>query len=185
MSRRAGSASVRPAWQTRLAARYPLLRVMPGWLMLAVLVLPALGFWLGLQLRGAAPVAVTSEVRDSLAQSAPARKMLAQRRLRFVDAADKSVRVFDADSGIEVYRVIGEAGFVRGILRGMARERRRLGKSADEPFELSFDAGMLTLRDLATDQRIELTAFGHTNASAFAPMLRDVRPPTIQAEVAQ
>jgi len=161
MMRRAG------AMRARLA-RHPILRVVPGWLLLMVLVLPAGGFWLGLQLnRGPSPLATPSPAQRPVPPS-----MVSQRRLRFVDAPDRSVRVVDADSGVEVHRVTGEAGFVRGILRAMARERRRLGKGADEPFELSFDAGKLSLHDLATGKRIELTAFGHSNASAFAIMLQ-------------
>jgi putative photosynthetic complex assembly protein len=97
--------------------------------------------------------------------------------------ADKSVQVLDADRA-EVYRVVGEAGFVRGILRGMARERRRLGKGPEQPFELSLDAGLLTLRDLATGGQVELTAFGPTNAGAFARMLLEPPPAPLAAAVA-
>lgn len=165
-------------WRARLSGRYPLLGVIPTWLMVAVLLLPAVGFWLGLQLnvqsKGESPTAsLTAAAAEPFGavQSTPALKTLDRRRLRFIDAADKSVQVLDADSGAEVYRVTGEAGFVRGILRGMARERRRLGKPAEAPFELSLEAGLLTLRDLATGAHIELTAFGRTNAGAFARML--------------
>lgn len=176
MSRLAGAANMGDSrdWRSRIAERYPLIGVIPTWLIVAVMLLPASGFWLGLQLKGSPPSA--NGVAEPAAQSAAAQpvlpaKTLDRRRLRFVDAADKSVRVLDADSGAEVYRVTGEAGFIRGILRGLARERRRLGKSAEEPFELARDNGLLTLRDLATGEGIELTAFGHTNAGAFARML--------------
>jgi putative photosynthetic complex assembly protein len=161
----------------------PLLRVMPTWLIVAVLLLPPLGFWLGLALRGdfpgghARPAPVVQAKPDAPAVAPTPVRSVGMRRLRFVDAADKSVLVIDADTGAEVYRVVGEAGFVRGILRGMARERRRLGKGPEAPFELSLDAGLLTLRDLATGGHIELTAFGHTNAGAFARMLVEVASP--------
>lgn len=161
-----------PDWRTRLGARYPLLRVMPTWLMVAVLVLPAVGFWLGLEIRSGQTTRFAAEpTAPRVTTAMPVLRTLDSRRLRFIDAPDKSVQVVDADTGLEVYRVTGEAGFIRGILRGMARERRRLGKSPAEPFELSLDAGLLTLRDLATGEHIELTAFGHTNAGAFARML--------------
>jgi len=181
MTRLAGAATFGHGrgWRARVAARYPIIGVMPTWLMAMVLILPAIGFWLGLQLKGAGGPALPSagDVPPLAAVTAPVLKTFGQRKLRFVDAEDKSVRVLDAQSGVEVYRVTGEAGFIRGILRGMARERRRLGKSAGEPFELSLDAGLLTLTDLATGQRVELTAFGHTNAGAFARML--VEPQTL------
>ena len=177
---RLASASLGPSpdWRARLGVRYPILRVMPTWLMLAVLVMPAVGFWLGLRIKAHETTAASAvPAAPQVAPAAPAAvKVLGARRLRFVDAPDKSVQVLDADSGQEVYRVTGEAGFIRGILRGMARERRRLGKTPAEPFELSFQAGLLTLHDLATGERIELTAFGHTNASAFARMMVDAAP---------
>ncbi len=175
MTRLAGAATVSDSqgWRSRVAARYPIVGMMPTWLMAMVVILPAIGFWLGLQLKGSGAPAMSSSpaAAPAAAVPAPILKTVGQRKLRFVDADDKSVRVLDAESGAEVYRVTGEAGFIRGIMRGMARERRRLGKGAGEAFELSLDAGLLTLTDLATGQRVELTAFGHTNAGAFARML--------------
>jgi len=176
-----GTAGDSRDWRSRVAARYPIVAVMPIWLVAMVFILPAVGFWLGVQIKSSTvnvdpPVAQTATVAPA---PAPALKSVGQRKLRFVDAEDKSVRVLDAETGAEVYRVTGEAGFIRGILRGMARERRRLGKGSGEPFELSLDAGLLTLTDLATGQRVELTAFGHTNVGAFARML--VEPQTGEA----
>lgn len=166
-------------WHARAAERFPILAVMPLWLMASVVILPAVGFWLGVRLHAQPPAAGGSgapSMTPAAASPAPVFTSVGMRRLRFLDAPDKSVQVLDADTGTEVYRVVGEAGFVRGILRGMARERRRLGKSPGEPFELSLEEGLLTLRDLATGQRVELTAFGHTNAGAFARMLVEVPP---------
>lgn len=176
MNRLAGALNMGASrdWRTRIAKRYPLIGVIPSWLIVAVMLLPASGFWLGLQLKGSptsATGAAETAAQPAVAQPVLPAKTLDRRRLRFVDAADKSVSVLDADSGAEVYRVTGEAGFIRGILRGLARERRRLGKSAEEPFELVRENGLLTLRDLATGGQIELTAFGQTNAGAFARML--------------
>jgi len=182
MSRQAATAVLAGARGWRQG--HPLLRVMPTWLMVAVLVLPALGFWLGIGLhpRSASMVSVLA---TAVPQAGPVSlKSVGMRRLRFVDAPDKSVQVLDADTGVEVYRVVGEAGFIRGILRGMARERRRLGKGPEEPFELSLDAGLLTLRDLATGGHVELTAFGPTNAGAFARMLLEPPPAQLAASLA-
>jgi len=161
----------------------PLLRVMPTWLMVAVVALPAIGFWLGIGLHPRLAVGSVAAVPvETMPRPEPvALKSVGMRRLRFVDAPDKSVQVLDADTGAEVYRVVGEAGFVRGILRGMARERRRLGKGPEQPFELSLDAGLLTLRDLATGGHVELTAFGPTNAGDFARMLLVPAPASLAA----
>ena len=71
----------------------------------------------------------------------------------------------------------GEGGFLRGALRVMARERRMRGLGGEAPFELVGRAdGRLTLLDPATGQRIDLEAFGPTNAGAFAALLRGTSP---------
>ncbi|MCY7315508.1 MAG: photosynthetic complex assembly protein PuhC [Rubrivivax sp.] len=103
---------------------------------------------------------------------APDAAPLAQRSLRFEDRADGSVAVLDAASGQEVVRVHGEAGFLRGALRALARERRLRGLGAEAPFELVRRAdGRLTLLDPATAGRIDLESFGPTNAGSFAKLL--------------
>jgi putative photosynthetic complex assembly protein len=103
---------------------------------------------------------------------------LASRMLRFEDRPDGSVVVIDADSKSIIHTVTGESGFFRGTLRGLARERRRNGLGAEQPFELIGRAdGRLTLVDPATSQRIDLESFGPTNAAVFAQFLRDTPTP--------
>jgi putative photosynthetic complex assembly protein len=66
----------------------------------------------------------------------------------------------------------GTNGFVRGVLRGLARERRRQGLGSEIPFHLAQRAdGRLTLVDPATERVIDLKAFGPTNTQAFARLL--------------
>ena len=102
----------------------------------------------------------------------------ATRSLRFDDQPDGSLRVSDATDGALVERIEGEAGFVRGTLRGLARERKRAGIGADVPFELVARAnGRLALLDTATGRRIDLSSFGPTNAGAFARLLREDKTP--------
>ncbi len=94
------------------------------------------------------------------------------REFRFEDRPDGSVAVLDARSGAVVYTVTGEAGFFRGALRGLARERRRMGLGPEAAFQLIARAdGRLTLADPATGQRIDLESFGPTNAAVFARLL--------------
>lgn len=98
------------------------------------------------------------------------------RHLVFVDRADGAVEVRDADRGGATLAVlIGEndgGGFVRGVMRGMARERRMIGAGAAVPFALTgWSNGSLTLRDPATGRSIELGSFGATNRAAFARFL--------------
>lgn len=97
---------------------------------------------------------------------------VAQRALRFEDRPDGSVAVIDPASGAELERVQGEAGFLRGTLRALARERQRRDLGAGPAFELIAHAdGRLTLADPATRQRIDLESFGPTNAAVFARLL--------------
>ncbi len=94
------------------------------------------------------------------------------RELRFEDRPDGSVAVIDARQNRELERVQGEAGFLRGALRALARERRLRDLGAQAPFELIGRAdGRLTLRDPATGERIDLESFGPTNAAVFARLL--------------
>jgi putative photosynthetic complex assembly protein len=92
--------------------------------------------------------------------------------LRFEDRADGAVAVFAAgdDRLVEVLAP-GSHGFVRGVLRGLARERRARGVGSEPPFHLTRWAdGRLSLDDPATGRTIELGAFGPTNAGAFAAL---------------
>lgn len=102
----------------------------------------------------------------------PGGTIVTSRDLRFADGADGSVIVTDARDGSLVETFVGENGFVRGTLRGMARTRRQEGIGAADPFRLAaWSDGRLTLDDTRTGQRIELQAFGLTNAEIFVPLL--------------
>lgn len=104
--------------------------------------------------------------------SEPDAAAIASRALRFDDRPDGSLEIFDAASGKLVHTVRGEAGFIRGTLRGLARERRRAGIGAAPPFELVARAdGRLTLVDPSTGRRVDLESFGPTNATEFARLL--------------
>ena len=82
----------------------------------------------------------------------------------------------DARTGRTLDVMQGEQGFLRGTLRGMARERRRSGIDDSTPLSLLARAdGRLTLVDPATGRRIDLESFGPTNAAVFA---RWIAPPT-------
>ena len=104
---------------------------------------------------------------------------VASRSLRFEDRPDGSVAVLDARSGQQIESVQGEAGFVRGALRAMARERRKQGLGSEPAFELIARAdGRLTLADPATGERIDLESFGPTNAAVFARLLSAQNAPS-------
>lgn len=89
-------------------------------------------------------------------------------QLRFEDRPDGSIAVIDYKTGKQIDAVQGEAGFVRGTLRGLAQERKRRGLDSGPPFELIYRAdGRLTLSDTATGRLVDLESFGPTNAGTF------------------
>lgn len=105
--------------------------------------------------------------------SAPAAEAVATRELRFADRADGAVVVHEAWSGrvIEVLAP-GSNGFIRGTLRGLARERRQHEVGSEPPFRLTQWAdGRLSLEDTGTGRRVDLEAFGPTNVQAFGRLL--------------
>ncbi|QZH75069.1 MAG: phosphonoacetaldehyde methylase [Erythrobacter sp.] len=98
-----------------------------------------------------------------------------ERSLRFFDEADGTVRIADVASGETVAVVDTETksgGFVRGVLRGLARERRAHGIGSEPPFALTlWENGAISLTDSATGRMIELGAFGPDNRAVFAALL--------------
>ena len=89
-------------------------------------------------------------------------------QLRFEDRPDGSIAVIDYKTGKQIDAVQGEAGFVRGTLRGLAQERKRRGLDRGPPFELIYRTdGRLTLSDTATGRLVDLESFGPTNAGTF------------------
>ena len=94
------------------------------------------------------------------------------RMLQFKDQKDGAVLVIDVKNN-EVLEVIeGEAGFVRGVLRAINRERRMRVISQEEPMQLAaYQDGRLILEDPKTKVLIELESFGKTNAESFSTLL--------------
>jgi putative photosynthetic complex assembly protein len=103
----------------------------------------------------------------------PESALVESRPLRFEDMRDGSIRVTDARTGqIAASVEPGTNGFIRGTLRGLARERKRQGIGIEPPFMLTRWAdGRLSLEDPTTSRVIALDAFGPTNGEAFAQLL--------------
>ena len=96
------------------------------------------------------------------------------RDLRFTDRADGAVLIEDADKGgtASIIEPGQKTGFIRGVMRGLARERRSRGIGDGPSFNLTlWQDGELSLTDNATGRTIELTAFGSTNRASFAVLL--------------
>ena len=89
------------------------------------------------------------------------------------DESNGSIALRDAKSGLLIESVApGTNGFLRGTLRGLARERHRENLDQSQPFYLAALAdGRLTLTDPATRRHVDLGSFGPTNEAVFAQLL--------------
>ena len=95
------------------------------------------------------------------------------REFLFEDRSDGSIAILDARSKQQVDTVAPASnGFLRGTMRGLARERKRQGVGPEVPFQLVGRAdGRLTLVDPGTSRRVDLESFGPTNAAVFAKLM--------------
>jgi putative photosynthetic complex assembly protein len=91
-----------------------------------------------------------------------------------MDQTDGSIRITRAaDDGLAGTVHPGEGGFIRGVMRGLARDRisRHIGEQP--PFRLALSGdGQLTLFDTATGRLIDLESFGQGNRASFFDLLR-------------
>lgn len=97
--------------------------------------------------------------------------------LRFEDRPNGAVLVYDsADDRLADTLEPGTNGFVRGVLRGLVRERRADHIGPTPPFRLTRWAnGRLSLDDPSTGRHVDLEVFGLSNAGAFADILTSAR----------
>jgi putative photosynthetic complex assembly protein len=95
------------------------------------------------------------------------------RDLRFEDGQKGAVLVFDAsDRQLVDTLAPGSNGFIRVVMRGLARERRLGDIGALPPFRLTrYAGGQITLTDTSTGKQIDLGAFGSSNTEAFARLM--------------
>lgn len=97
-----------------------------------------------------------------------------QRDFAFADRADGALIATDAKTG-QVALVLepgSNSGFIRGVMRGMMRERQLHEVSRYGAVTITQWAdGALTLKDPSTGRIVELGSFGHTNRAAFAQLL--------------
>jgi putative photosynthetic complex assembly protein len=101
-------------------------------------------------------------------------KAISSRELRFFDQPDGALKIVDANTGstADLLTPGSTSGFIRGVMRGMARERHKFGATAQTPFRLTLWAnGQMSLSDPETGRIIELSGFGDTNYAAFKALL--------------
>lgn len=85
-----------------------------------------------------------------------------------------AIEAFLADDGAPLGVIApDQAGFVSGVLRGLARGRSLADIPADVPYRLiRYTTGRFVLEDTGTGERIDLDVFGPTNAGVFARLWR-------------
>jgi putative photosynthetic complex assembly protein len=109
-------------------------------------------------------------------------KTLAQRDLQFLDQKDGSVMIRDVSKGetASIIHAGSKSGFIRGVMRGLARDRHMRGLGPEQPFRLTLWANRnLSIRDSATGRVIELNGFGETNRDAFLALLPAAYQPKV------
>ena len=100
--------------------------------------------------------------------------VVASRQFTFADRADGALIATDVKTGETALTVAPGApsGFIRGVLRGLARERKLHEIGRGPPFTVTQWAdGALTLTDPADGRIIELGSFGPTNRAVWARLL--------------
>jgi putative photosynthetic complex assembly protein len=128
--------------------------------------------WAGLALASLVALTIAPAGRPRAPEEAGA-VTLASRAITVADRDDGAVVIRDAADG-RVVLVLppGQDGFMRGTLRGLARDRRLRNLGPEAPFRLTaWSDGRMTLDDMATGRRLDLLAFGQTNAEAFLRLL--------------
>lgn len=119
---------------------------------------------------GVVVLARSSDVGVSrVAYTAP----LETRTLRFADRPDGAVTVSSAEDG-RLVAVLepGTSGFVRIVMRAMAKQRHDKGIGAEAAFELTrWDDGRISILDPVTGRHLDLSGFGRTNVDDFAKLL--------------
>ena len=95
------------------------------------------------------------------------------RELR-VDTSTGDMRFFDQKSGalVAALPTLTE-GFVQVTMRNLSQRRAFSGKPADGPYQLTrYSTGHIVLRDPLTDTTVAVSAFGNSQAQAFARLLK-------------
>lgn len=119
-------------------------------------------------------IAGTAVVRlTGSTDKAPVAAIAVMHELRFEDGADGSILIYEAKHNKLIDRAApGENNFLRGTLRGLARERKRIGVDSKPPFKLISRAdGRLMLEDPSTGRYVDLGSFGNTNRETFVRLL--------------
>ncbi len=98
-------------------------------------------------------------------------EVIASRNLHFYDTAKGQILITD-ENGMEISVVGGEGGFMRAVLRSLAKERIAKGVGPEKPFKLQANQnGIVTITDPVTGSKVDVSSFGKTNSEIFTILL--------------
>ena len=128
----------------------------------------------GLLIVAAVLLAAFGRSSDFAAPTLERGAVVAAYEVRLFPLEDGSIDAFLATDGTTLGRIPpDQAGFVSGVLRGLARGRSLADVPADTPYRLiRYTSGRFVLEDVGTGERIDLDVFGPTNAGTFARLWR-------------
>lgn len=131
-----------------------------------------LGYGLGLMLAGVLVLVVLS-AGEKQPDRRSVNETIFAREILFSDRVDGGISIRDATTGQLIGEILpGEGGFVRGALRGFARERRLENPGMESPLRLAaVQGGAIILEDPVSGRWTDLRAFGATNVQSFADIL--------------
>ncbi|WPZ36822.1 photosynthetic complex assembly protein PuhC [Thalassobaculum sp. OXR-137] len=117
----------------------------------------------------------------------PAAEQAESRALIFRDLPDRGIAVIDGTTGAPIADLApGTHGFIRGMLRGLSRDRFVHGIGADVPFTLTrWSDGRYSLSDPATGSILHLAAYGFANVHEFAAFLPGPAEKAVQQKEAR
>jgi putative photosynthetic complex assembly protein len=118
---------------------------------------------------------VAKPQNDQQIRVAQGLKPVTIRKFTFADQPGGALVIGDAETGQVATTILpGEnSGFIRGVLRGMMRERKLSGIGIDAPFTLTlWEDQRLSLEDPSTKRTIELGSFGPDNRKAFMTLIK-------------
>lgn len=145
--------------------RFPTSALYAAGALIAVAVLTVGGIRIGVL--PAPETAPESRMRRQVAQAV-------SRDFRFEDRADGALLVTDviANRLVFIFPPGSNTGFIRGVMRGLMRERRLHEVQRSGAVTVTqWEDGALTLEDKTTGRILELGSFGDTNRAAFAQLL--------------
>ena len=136
----------------------------------------------GVLVGGALLMTATIRLTGTPPQSSPtleraAAKVAAvkSRDLSFADQPDGSLRITDVSTGKTAGVVArgSTSGFIRGVMRGLMRNRQQRGVGIAPPFRLTKWAnGQISITDSTSGYVTDLSGFGDTNRAAVEALLK-------------